>query len=344
MKNLFLLPSVIGSEDRFTTSLAYLIERIPELGQALVDFLLDSSGHGSDRFIEGVDHPALSLADRPDFMLVCEGCNILLEHKLESTLGDTQLERYLELAHKQEKPTFLALISNRRLPVVEAVRLDPTYLKPTDSVLPHFVWSEVHSLVQKRKESIAAEFLQYMDSLWMRPWKLERWGTLFEDQDSNCVFIEQLERVGEYFRQMGATFRINARGLGLEIRKPLPWLHLLYLYAERNSKPPTDGIASPHLTANFWIDEKHSELAAFKDIFAKVDLGGIPAIAFVGAAPRWKPNIHHACSYTAALENVLDNDQLITHQKLIAFTLGSFDHAKSLVASAKHTHTFSNIH
>jgi hypothetical protein len=102
-----------NNENQFTKSLERLIRCIPEVGQALVDLLLLNSGRGHDRFVKCSAQPKLLGNVHPDFMLSCEGCDILIEHKLEGNLGERQLERYLQLAHKQSRPTLLALISNQ---------------------------------------------------------------------------------------------------------------------------------------------------------------------------------------------------------------------------------------
>lgn len=329
-------PAGNNYEDRFTTALANLIDYIPEIGQALVDLLLSSSSRGHDRFVKCTDHPYLSSKDRPDFMLSCEGCDILLEYKIESELGKAQLERYLQLAKNQTKPTLLALISNRPLNVSEAVLSDPIYLKPTDSIRPHFLWSAVYPIVASHNDPIAMDFLKYMDSLWMRPWEIGRWGNLFEGSDADREFIRHLEGVSNHFRQLRATCLIDKSFLSLQIRRPLPWLSLIFLQAEHNSQPPVEGMFSPHVRVNFWIKMERSELAAFNGLFEECDLGGIPAIAFASPlVANWDSKLHRACSYITSLENILDDDQGITGKKLFAFTRGSFDHAKRLVALAR---------
>lgn len=253
MTNIFLLSAELGAEDRFTASLHYLIDCVPELGQQLADLLLLSAGKPTSRFLEVRDHPQFSREDQPDFEIVCEDCHILCEHKLGSDLGTRQLERYLGLS--RGKPTYLALITNRLHQLTPEVSQHRGYLAPQNRSSPYFSWEQIYPLVDGRSERLCRDFANYMGALGMKPWRPAAWGDLFDDVNVAAAFGEQWREAHDYFVSQGGRCRLDADQRGLQVSRLRPWLPLFYLHVSRTLQPPSTEMHGPILGARVYIDD-----------------------------------------------------------------------------------------
>ena len=167
MANIFCLSKGLMEEDRFTASLNYVVDCYPSVGQAIADYLLQSAGKPSSKFIRSNDHPVGTAENRPDFLLECEAIDIICEHKIDSSLGKKQLERYLQL--HRSKPFYLALISNGLCKVPEAAIRAEGYISPNDSDVPHFLWQSIYPLIDGTKHRLVSDFKEYMRTLSMKP-------------------------------------------------------------------------------------------------------------------------------------------------------------------------------
>ena len=96
--NIFMINSALGLEDALTAYWHYVLSVVPGLGQHFVDSICRSSGLAASSFIGAIDHPSGDSANHPDLLIQCRDWKLLFEHKVDSPLGDRQLERYLELA------------------------------------------------------------------------------------------------------------------------------------------------------------------------------------------------------------------------------------------------------
>lgn len=167
MKNIFCLSTRLTEEDRFTAAFCYLIDSIPNIGQALVDLFSAQSDSVSSRFLNVEDHPRLSSVNRPDLRIACDDFDIVCEHKIVSGLGPLQLERYLSL--RQDKPYYLVLVARSVVSVSDQVLRQPHFLRPREQAANHFRWHEIYPIVASRSERLARDFTDYMKLLGMEP-------------------------------------------------------------------------------------------------------------------------------------------------------------------------------
>lgn len=330
MSNIFLLPPELGDEDRFTACFHYAIDNIPELGQAIVDFLLIQSGKSSSRFIKAVNHPFFSLADRPDFLLECEDCEIICEHKIASDLGEKQLERYLSL--HREKPFYVALITNSVCSVSSEVIATEHYLRPRASQLSHYCWQDFYPIVAERPERLAKEFAEYMRYLGMRSLTIKEWSDLFTNAETASAFKEQWIDVRSYFKQLGAHCYSDPSGVGIQVRNPLPWITLLYINVAQSIKPIDMRIEGPYLYALVYVPEDDLHVAAFRDIDITFNYeGGAIAVRWhKESVASWNKKVRLVCEYYTSLQGVLSTDIQVMRKRLFGFAIGVFIHVREV--------------
>ena len=155
----------------------------------MVDVSCQRAGLAPATFQMAVDHPDGDAENKPDFMLSCNEFDLLCEHKLDSDLGDRQLERYLGLPKSRE--THLVLISNRSHFISDEVLRSDSYLRPRDSSIPFFYWEDFYPVITGRSERLAQDFGMYMRDLGMAPCPLPgEWSQLFQSQDVAIKFYE----------------------------------------------------------------------------------------------------------------------------------------------------------
>lgn len=208
--NIFRISSAIGimAEDRFTASLHYLIDTFPLIGQSIADLIADQAGLPRSIFLQTHDHPAGDEASRPDFLIECADYDLLCEHKLESSLGVRQLERYLELP--ASKPTYLVFITNCSQIVSSDVISHPKYLRPKHSLVPYFTWDALYPVIAERTERLAQEFAQYMRDLAMEPPALPSgWKHLFVDTEVANAFFDSTREARAFFQRAGVRCKAD---------------------------------------------------------------------------------------------------------------------------------------
>ena len=246
------------AEDKFTSSLTYLINNIPEVGQAFTSLLAKGSGLRTPTFIRAEDHPEGDAESKPDLLLHCKQFDILCEHKLDSKLGRNQLERYLRLWKKNGR-TRVALITNWDTPeaISEDVLCDKDYLKPINSTTPYFSWQSLYPIVADRPEPLAKEFASYMKGMGMAPTLLPKsWDNLFTDQQARIAFQEITKNLKDHFKKtFGATCKGDGGKLGVQIQHPTPWLHLIYIYVSKTTKPFESDVSGPFIAARIFINK-----------------------------------------------------------------------------------------
>ncbi|MBH24225.1 MAG: hypothetical protein CMH57_07205 [Myxococcales bacterium] len=341
MTNIFLISDGLGPEDRFTTHLAYLLENIPELGQAWANLLLERSGRPTATYQRCVDHPPLSPSheDLPDFMLDCGEVQIVCEHKLDAQLGPDQLERYLALETRGDQG-YLALISSVLHPVADAVANHPDYLRPTDRDATHFSWSDLYPLVEARDERLAVEFSDYMRRLGMKPWRPPAdWATLFDSAEAGEAFAAQWELVRAHFRPWAERCQKSAGGRGFEVRKPAPWLHLMYLCVVRPSRSSNIAADEPYLAARIYINsvEHTTEMNAVQReaeqelTFSHCVVRSHP---MADPAPSSMSNdVKLSREFRTDLLPLLELEKPALRQELLNFAVGVFEHTSAVVES-----------
>ncbi len=312
------------AEDKFTSSLTYLIDKIPELGQAFTSLLAKGSGLRTPTFIRAEDHPEGDAESKPDFLLHCKQFDILCEHKLDSKLGRNQLERYLQLGKKNGR-TRVALITNWDTPeaISEIVLCDEDYLKPINSTTPYFSWQSLYPIVAASPEPLAKEFASYMVGMGMAPTLLPKsWDNLFTDQQARIAFQEITKNLKDHFKKtFGATCKGDGGKLGVQIQHPTPWLHLIYIYVSKTTKPFEADISGPFIAARIFINKAEQvRLAKFN---GRKEILNTPMGLIVGRQVKepvsWNKELELAYEYVANLNDYLTDDASVSGKNLLEF-------------------------
>ncbi len=141
-----------GEEDLLTDQLGFYFRLDKDAASAWFEFI---TGVQADQ-LEISTQPQLIEypGDRPDMLLKAPDMILICEHKMGSSLGEDQLERYLELTKNEEKrtqkPHRLALVNPKRVSVPEEVLNDPQYCKPQES--PNFRWQDLYRILQELRD------------------------------------------------------------------------------------------------------------------------------------------------------------------------------------------------
>lgn len=325
-------------EDDFTSQLHSLISQIPEIGQSMVTTIMTRAGREPSRFIASEDHPVGTVSDRPDFLLQCEDYDILCEHKLDSALGERQLERYLSL--QRNRTTYLALITNSRCPCMLSndVVAHDRYLRPRDILRPYFRWEDISVCIESRSEPEAQRFAATMRGLGMYPWSHSVWGDLFaHDPAIISRFNNQFMLVSGAFKVLNARPQRNAGSVGLGIRSPLSWLRLLYISIERAILLPHASSPGPYLIAHVYLDDDHRYLPLFRGLDDALETQSIRIRVrsqHMGAL-SFKP-ARAVAEYYTSLDTILADNEDELQNNLLGFATSVFEHARHIVENHHH--------
>ena len=243
----------LGPEDRLTYSWAYLLNTERKIAQKVVDQISARTGLPSTDFVAAIDHPSGTQRDRPDFLLKTSKWSMVLEHKLDAELGVKQLERYLEYVGDGRR-TYLGLVAPRLMDVSPAVRRHPRYRKPKGT--QHFLWQDFFPLIERSKSKLVQDFGLYLESLGIKPWQWGRLGDPFTNPAADAALRELLGAVADRLRAPGRQVIPSRRTLGLEIRKPLPGVHLCYLHAASSIEEWDARLQGRTLVMNAWVKRK----------------------------------------------------------------------------------------
>lgn len=71
MANIFFLSSDLRPEDKLTAYWYYVLDAVPGLGQAFVNYLARRSGRAPSLFLDTIDRPIGDAENRPDFLIRC---------------------------------------------------------------------------------------------------------------------------------------------------------------------------------------------------------------------------------------------------------------------------------
>jgi hypothetical protein len=335
VRNIFeIAASDICAEDKFTAALTYLIANVPEVGQAMADLIVKGSGLPTPSFESAEDHPDGDSESKPDFLLHCKQFDILCEHKLDSSLGKRQLERYLDL--RKDGRTRVALITNWDTPedIGDDVLNRSEYLRPIASKVPYFSWQALYPLIASRPEQLAKEFAAYMQALGMAPVQLPgNWDTLFEDPVAAAAFQETTKALKNHFKAPGTICKKDSSNLAVQIQRPTSWLHLLYIYVSKTTKPFAHGISSPFIAARIFMRKDDVlRLARFrgrKDTLRTKH--GLILGRQVKEAVSWNKELELAYEYVGSLNDYLTDDASETGSNLLDFGRTAFEHASEVV-------------
>jgi hypothetical protein len=318
--------SDLGHEDKFTAFLHYLILCIPSIGQGMVDVICKKSGLAPATFVKAVDHPAGDAESKPDFMLSCEEFDILCEHKLDSDLGDCQLERYIKL--QKNRPTYLVLISNRIHTISEDVLHSDNYLRPHSALTPFFYWEDFYPIVASHDERLAQDFMKYMRDLGIVSSPLsEDWNQLFLRPEVAEKFYEATMDMRKYFsQQLGSQCQADPSRLGIQVKYPATWLHLLYFNVSKVANPVVVETDPPYLIARVIVNEANSEYVAHL-VDADIHTENGLILGRVKNKPAgWGENLVLRYEYIGSLNNYLTGKTAETRAKLLGFGKTVFEH------------------
>jgi hypothetical protein len=317
--------SDLGPEDRFTAFLHYLVESLPSVGQGMVDLICRKSGLAPATFQMSVDHPEGDAESKPDFMLSCKEFDILCEHKLDSDLGDRQLERYIGLPKK--RPTHLVLITNRSHVISQDVVQSAHYLRPKDSPTLYFHWEDFYPIIATHRERLAQDFVTYMRDLGMAPCPLPGdWADLFHRREVADGFYDATKDMRTYFEKMGAQCKADPSRLGLQVKHPSNWLHLLYFYVSKVTKPAVAGVEPPFFIARFFVQTTElAQLQHLRETDIPAESGLIVGRAMNERA-TWNRELILSYECVGNLNNYIAESAVETREKLLNFGRTVFEH------------------
>lgn len=328
MANIFTLSPLMGVEDRFTSSLHYLIELYPDIGQAIADYILVSSGKNRSKFLKSDDHPDSTLQDRPDFLIACQDLDIICEHKIDAPLGNRQMERYLALNRKKEN--YVILITLENCNISDEVINNKKYLKPINSKYPYFNWQDIYPLIRSHHSKIAQDFADYMTSLGMQPWESDILGDLFESQESANLFGQSWEGIRSNFKDMSNSCKVSASKLGFEISYPLPWLHLLYFSVTKQNKYQEYKCDGPYLVVNIWVKNGNRQTIQNinEDIVLEYEYGKIYGESLEEKA-AWDKDLFKVFQFYTPLSPLLSNNIIVMQKNLLLFSKTTFQYIQT---------------
>ena len=337
MPNVFTISAKMGAEDRFTAHWHYLLDNHPTLGQQVVDTIADSAGLPRSRFLKAEDHPAFTQQDQPDFLMLCEDYGLLCEHKLDSPLGERQLERYCALS-RDGLDLKVVLITNDNSTVVPPTALShPGYLRPVSGLRPFFMWEDFYHLVEATEGRLAREFAQYMGSLGMEHWtSTGEWGDPFADPDSASRFKELYNRVKPLFDRKGCRRVVDSVSLGMAVSYPTEDIHLLYLLADkpgrRHLEHPISGRAF-YIQIFSQVDEPCQQ--SLPALEGWIDVDGISVHVVTAEEPRPAPEVGTPYrllrEYAIALPDLLQEPIEAPEQRMGSFIQVVLEHLQRRV-------------
>ncbi|WP_332863908.1 hypothetical protein [Pannus brasiliensis] len=242
-------------------------------------------------------------------------------------MGDRQLERYLDLANRQPKKTYLAFISIDEITISDDALQSENYLSP--DLYSHFRWKDFYPLVLNSNDPLAREFTELMLCLKMNPpEKFEGWEDLSSNPATLEKFQEQWREVSDHFKKMGAICRpYSSKKPNFGIKYPTHWLHLLYLYIE-----------GPNLEGLVWLPKNSPYLHAFENLdegFLSQENRYIEMIGLEPEKAPWKTkdnlDPYSVAIYIIPLADVLSPNLAVTRKALLDVAVAIFDHARGVI-------------
>lgn len=321
--NIFLMDGRLGREDRLTFSWAYVLSTDPRLGQRVVDLISARTGLPAAELLSAIDHPEGTQRDRPDFLLRTSKWSMVLEHKLDAGLGVEQLERYLEYAGDGRR-TYLGLVAPRLMDVAPAVLRHSRYRKPKGA--QHFLWQDFFPLIERSKSKLVQDFGLYLGALGVTPWRWGRLGDPFTNPSADAALREVFREVAERLRAPGRMVVPSRRTLGIEIRKPLPGIHLSYLYASPSIEEWDARVPGRALVLNAWVLRSNNRRRLSR---AYGYLRGTEPRIFVDDDDRqakWAPHPHAERIYSTSLPPILGRSPSGAADRITTFVERCFGH------------------
>ena len=226
MANVFLVSPDLGPEERLTAYWHYVLDAVPGVGQAFVDYVSSRSGLAKSKFLGSVDHPMGDRVNRPDFLIRCQDYDLVFEHKLDSPLGHRQLERYLALC--QTRGQKLALVAASSLQLEASVCSSPWFVRPREAGAPaHFLWQDVHQIVRGSPDRIARDFTEFLEASGLAHFDWAGRGDPYISEEAARELRSLYDALAPMFRAPGVSCLKTANSLIYQIRRLFPPVHLI---------------------------------------------------------------------------------------------------------------------
>lgn len=301
-RNIFLLEENIDREDRLTFAWSWMLNLLPDLGQAFCDLVAERSGLPTSRFQSATDHPSYRVSDFPDMLLTTSDWQVLFEHKLDAPMDREQLGRYLALAGRFPQ-TRLAFMSRDPWTIDASVLSDPLYLKPHGR--DHFLWTDIYPLVAACRSHAATDFEQYLARLGLRP---ESWGGIGDPfVAARPQVMKVMVDASERLQRLGWPTRTpDARKWdAIEMPTPLPNIALAYLKLKKSMGRAEPRVAGRAVELILWTRPKGSE-RYLPRVSGRLEGAGVP----IFVQSDWKnvrmsPENKGELYFTAPMKDVL---------------------------------------
>lgn len=336
MPNIFTISPYMCLEDRFTLYWEYLLYHNYDLGQEVVNYIADQTGIPRSLYTKCQDHPFFNGVDQPDLMLVCEDYDLICEHKIESPLGDRQLQRYCEL--KTDKTSYVILISNSGDTVIDQDVLDNSkYLKPNKSSCSYFLWENFYPIIKNSPSHIAKEFCEYMDNEGMIPWDFGEWGDPFTDEQAKEQFRQIWMPVIQFFKSLNPpakVCKIDPMGIGLQIQRPTPDLRLIYFSVKKNPLRFSTGLNGRGISMKVYGTENEGDTIKLLPEIEERISGMDGAIYHVKSSKTQKPDSRgyiRMREYGIELDHILIPDITVAKNRLVDFVETSKKHLDNTI-------------
>jgi hypothetical protein len=215
-----------GDEDMVTALWHYLLTAAPEVGQAFVDRLVQTTDLPPAKYLGALDHPVGDAENRPDLLLQTDSWQVLFEHKVDSPLGLRQLERYLDFA--RSRGWRLALMARRPLQIPESVAASSIFVSPSDaSSARHFLWPDLGPLLKSVGHPLALEFVDFLEERGLGTFSWAGLGNPFYNPEAAEMLRLLYGATKPVFAHPGVRFMKKATSLVYEVRRPHPKVHLI---------------------------------------------------------------------------------------------------------------------
>jgi hypothetical protein len=194
-----------------------------------------------------------------------------------------------------------------------------------------FYWEDFYPVIASHNDRLAQDFAKYMRDLGMAPSPLpEDWSQLFMRRDVAEQFFEATMDMRSYFSdELGAQCQADPSRLGLQVKYPAKWLHLLYFQVSKTTKPPLLGVEPPYLIVRVIMNEVDSE-----HIERLLDTTFRSADTLISGRTKnepagWGTNLVLRYEYHVSLDSLLTTKTVDTRAKLLAFGKAVFTHLTS---------------
>lgn len=326
--NIFKISHRKKFEDKFTYSLAYILNKYPKVGQSYLNRVCSLSGLKNTKFIEATDHPLPSITCKPDFLIKGKEFEVLFEHKIDAELGSDQLDRYLKIANENKQK--LCFVTNYLTKVSSSILRSKTYLK--NNKRDHFVWSDFFDIFGSSEFELVQEFAEWMHTLGMDPGVWIGHADPFVDEVAINEFkscAENLKHLIDqrYGKLSGRTVKRGPVSPCFEIRKALPHVHLIYVSLVKAEESWEWGIQGPHLQFSIIMREQYK--LHQQDGVKKTKLGDLKYFYIDDSIMNWDKTLYEARGYYIETSKVLNKNLEVTRQNLEHLTICVLDHLKS---------------